>query len=108
MGYMMPCQKPAQNPAGSAPESLYFESGPATAKMFGMILFSPFQFAHYHHTQKAVKNPCRETKNSPDGYVLGARRDFVYIRLFAVYLNCLRPDNKDVSAFGGVCFREGD
>ena len=36
IGEIMPCHKPAQNPAGVAPGIWYFEPGPATANMFAI------------------------------------------------------------------------
>ena len=38
MGMIIPCQRPAQKPAGSASATWYVELGPATARMLATVL----------------------------------------------------------------------
>jgi len=43
-GAMIPCHKPAQNPAGTAPFNLYLELGPAILRILGIDFGVMFKY----------------------------------------------------------------
>ena len=69
MGAMMPCQRPAQKPAGLAPGCLYAELNPAARRAFAMIIpglmASDFGKLIVRPLQRRLRLRCRVTDGIP-------------------------------------------